>query len=58
MTRAISQRSTAAAGVRGPYRIHVVAEMTGIPAATLRAWERRYGIPSPERTASGYRLYG
>lgn len=44
--------------VRGPYRIHVVAEMTGVPAATLRAWERRYGIPSPERTASGYRLYG
>ena len=42
----------------GPFRIHVVAEMTGTPEPTLRAWERRYGIPSPERTATGYRLYG
>ncbi len=31
--------------------------MTGTPAATLRAWERRYGVPSPERTESSYRLY-
>ena len=31
--------------------------MSGIPATTLRAWERRYGIPSPRRTASAYRLY-
>ncbi len=41
----------------GPFRIHVVAEMTGVPEPTLRAWERRYGVPSPERTATGYRLY-
>src|SRR5687768_454510 len=31
--------------------------MTRVSAATLRAWERRYGIPSPQRTASAYRLY-
>jgi DNA-binding transcriptional MerR regulator len=43
---------------RGPLRIHVVAELTGVPEPTLRAWERRYGIPTPERTAAGYRLYG
>ncbi|EDM76025.1 B12 binding domain/transcriptional regulator, MerR family protein [Plesiocystis pacifica SIR-1] len=42
---------------RGKYRIQTVAEMTGVPAATLRAWERRYGIPSPERTSSSYRLF-
>jgi DNA-binding transcriptional MerR regulator len=42
----------------GPFRIHVVAELTGVPEPTLRAWERRYGIPRPERTSSGYRLYG
>ena len=33
------------------------AALTGIPAATLRAWERRYGLVSPVRTESGYRLY-
>ena len=41
----------------GKYRINAVAEMTGIPAATLRAWERRYGLPDPGRTESSYRLY-
>ncbi len=42
----------------GRYRIRTVAEMTGVPAATLRAWERRYGIPAPERTpGSSYRLF-
>ena len=28
-----------------------------MPEATLRAWERRYRVPVPVRTASGYRLY-
>ena len=41
----------------GRYRIQAVADMTQISAATLRAWERRYGIPRPQRTASAYRLY-
>lgn len=39
------------------YRINVVADMTGVSAATLRAWERRYGIPVPSRTESSYRIY-
>jgi DNA-binding transcriptional MerR regulator len=39
------------------YRIAAVAELTDVPEATLRAWERRYGVPTPERTATGYRLY-
>jgi MerR family transcriptional regulator, light-induced transcriptional regulator len=34
-----------------------VEERTGVPATTLRQWERRYGLPNPQRTASGYRLY-
>ncbi len=41
----------------GKYRINVVAQKTGISAATLRAWERRYGIPVPRRTESSYRVY-
>ena len=39
------------------YRIQAVSKLTGVPPATLRAWERRYGFPSPERTESSYRLY-
>lgn len=42
---------------QGRYRIHAVAELTGVPEATLRAWERRYAVPVPVRTPSGYRLY-
>ncbi|MBC7794682.1 MAG: MerR family transcriptional regulator [Clostridia bacterium] len=41
----------------GRYRIRAVVEATGISAPTLRSWERRYGIPTPERTQSAYRLY-
>jgi MerR family transcriptional regulator, light-induced transcriptional regulator len=41
----------------GRYRINVVSELTGVPSATLRAWERRYGVPTPARTAAAYRLY-
>lgn len=39
------------------YTIKRAAELTGLSVATLRAWERRYGIVSPQRTDSGYRLY-
>jgi DNA-binding transcriptional MerR regulator/methylmalonyl-CoA mutase cobalamin-binding subunit len=39
------------------YRIHVVAEKTGVSTQLLRAWERRYRFLSPPRTESGYRLY-
>ena len=42
---------------RRKYRINAVSEMTGVPAATLRAWERRYGLPDPQRTDSSYRVY-
>jgi DNA-binding transcriptional MerR regulator len=39
------------------YRIRTVSELTSVSSATLRAWERRYGVPAPSRTASAYRLY-
>lgn len=38
-------------------RIGELARRVGVPPATLRAWERRYGILKPDRTESGYRLY-
>ncbi|WP_406829909.1 MerR family transcriptional regulator [Pedococcus sp. KACC 23699] len=39
------------------YTISHAARLTGVPAATLRVWERRYGLVSPVRTDGGYRLY-
>lgn len=39
------------------YRIHVAAELSGVREELIRAWERRYGVPSPQRTPSGYRVY-
>jgi MerR family transcriptional regulator, light-induced transcriptional regulator len=37
--------------------IRVVARRTGLTTATLRAWERRYGVVEPHRSESGQRLY-
>jgi MerR family transcriptional regulator, light-induced transcriptional regulator len=39
------------------YSIRVAARLTGIPADTLRMWERRYGFPNPRRRATGVRSY-
>lgn len=39
------------------YNMKAVEQQTGISAATLRAWERRYTLIEPKRTPSGYRLY-
>lgn len=34
-----------------------LARRTGVNPVTLRAWERRYGLLKPTRTAKGHRLY-
>lgn len=39
------------------YNLKVVVAETGIKPDTLRAWERRYGLPNPERTKGKHRLY-
>ncbi|MAS25767.1 MAG: hypothetical protein CMI03_16350 [Oceanospirillaceae bacterium] len=39
------------------YPIRIVSSETGVNAITLRAWERRYGLLTPKRTAKGHRLY-
>ncbi len=39
------------------FNLKVVLNQTGISADTLRAWERRYGLPNPQRTPGGHRLY-
>ena len=33
------------------------AARTGLTVPVLRAWERRYGVVAPMRTAGGYRIY-
>jgi DNA-binding transcriptional MerR regulator len=39
------------------YNTRAVVRRTGVPADTFRAWERRYGVPSPLRTDGNQRLY-
>jgi DNA-binding transcriptional MerR regulator len=39
------------------YSIGAVARMLGVPTATLRAWEERYGVVVPERGDGTQRLY-
>lgn len=39
------------------YTIKQASKLTGVSEASLRAWERRYGVVRPRRTESGYRVY-
>lgn len=34
-----------------------LADRTGVPVATLRTWESRYGVPRPRRQDGGHRRY-
>lgn len=44
---------------RPGHTIAVASRLSGVPIETLRAWERRYGFPQPERVeGSNRRLYG
>ncbi|UCG26145.1 MAG: MerR family transcriptional regulator [Chloroflexota bacterium] len=44
-------------GVEAVYNIKAVVLETGLKPPTIRAWERRYGLPSPQRTEGGHRQY-
>ncbi|WP_051252395.1 MerR family transcriptional regulator [Ferrimonas kyonanensis] len=39
------------------YPIREVSARTGVNSVTLRAWQRRFGLLNPQRTAKGHRLY-
>lgn len=41
----------------GRLKIGDLAERTGVPPATLRSWESRYGFPRPTRLPAGHRRY-
>lgn len=44
-------------GPRAMYGIAAVERMTGVSAATIRAWQERYGVASPVPGAGGQVLY-
>src|SRR4051794_41620854 len=39
------------------YSIAAVSKLTGASCHALRVWERRYGFPVPQRSASDHRRY-
>lgn len=45
------------AHAHGALSIGELSERTGVPAATLRSWEMRYGAPAPARLVGGHRRY-
>jgi DNA-binding transcriptional MerR regulator len=38
-------------------RINAAAELLGVSPSTLRSWERRFGFPTPRRSAGGHRQF-
>jgi DICT domain-containing protein len=49
--------STSTNGAAAGLTISAVAARTGLSVPVLRAWERRYGFPSPDRLEGGHRRY-
>ncbi len=39
------------------YTIKQASKLSGVPEASLRAWERRYAVVLPRRSEAGYRIY-
>jgi len=44
--------------MNGPYKIGTLARLTGFSPALLRAWEKRFGLISPQRGGGRQRVYG
>ncbi|MGE5287639.1 MAG: MerR family transcriptional regulator [Micromonosporaceae bacterium] len=42
---------------RPVYSIGAASRVLGVPAATLRTWQDRYGVVLPQRSPGGHRLY-
>lgn len=58
--KCIGHRHKALVGVvrsQSMYNIKQASIRSGVSVPLIRAWERRYGVVSPKRTTSGYRLY-
>jgi DNA-binding transcriptional MerR regulator/methylmalonyl-CoA mutase cobalamin-binding subunit len=53
----IREPTVAATDRTKTFNLKAVVRETGFKPDTLRAWERRYGLPEPTRTPGGHRLY-
>lgn len=56
-TASRDERAAVPAGEPAALGIGELARRTGVPVATLRAWESRYDLLDPERTGGGHRRY-
>ena len=57
MTNTALRETTMQPKSQNLFPIRTVANLTGVNSITLRAWEKRYGLIKPVRTAKGHRLY-
>ena len=58
MGRVLGQQINMSRYNRTPiFNLQLVVHQTGLTPDTLRAWEKRYNFPQPDRTAGGHRLY-
>jgi DNA-binding transcriptional MerR regulator/methylmalonyl-CoA mutase cobalamin-binding subunit len=53
----VSQTQTGRSPEERLFSIQEASRFLDLKPATLRAWERRFGVPRPRRAANGYRLY-
>ncbi len=53
----MNQPDSPKTGQNPSFNLKAVVLETGLKPDTLRAWERRYGLPNPQRTDGGHRLY-
>lgn len=53
----MSQSNSSITEQNPSFNLKAVVIETGLKPDTLRAWERRYGLPNPKRTDGGHRLY-
>ena len=49
--------TNAGGSTTGKFTVAEVEDRSGVPATSLRQWERRYGFPKPQRSPSGYRYF-
>ena len=57
MPRSAAAQHSDHPGSEGSVSIQSVSRTLGVPAATIRSWERRYAVPGAGRSLGGHRRY-